>query len=203
MQSRIRTYFVSMLMWSVWPIAFGGPMEGELFGYRLGAKYTVTAETKGHFMAFLGQMVVIARRPEMPPDFGSLELITTPKTFTIANIYASAEFTEEDKAKAFESRYVDLLTTLYGPQCLALKAYLGEALKLLCSKRFVLTVHHFKPENVQEKHKVHVGLQIDNDSPAGKKMVAQFESELKQLEREGQKQRLEQALKEQKLKGLR
>jgi hypothetical protein len=202
MKSRIRTYFISMLMWSVWPVAFGEPIEGELFGYRLGAKYAVTAQTKGYFMAFLGQMVVIAERPEMPTDFESLELITTPKTFTIANIYASAEFTDEDKAKAFESRYADLLNTLYGPNCSAQKAYLGEALKLLCSKRFVLTVHHFKPESEQEKHKVHVGLQIDNDSPAGKKTVAQFGSELKQLEREGKKQRLEQALKEQKLKGL-
>jgi hypothetical protein len=177
-------------------------MEGELFGYRLGARYTVGAETKGYFMPFLGQFVVVAEKPEMPADFGTLELITTPKTFTIANIYASAEFPEEEKAKAFEARYADLLNTMYSAKCSPLKAYLEEALKLLCSKRFELTVHRFKPDKPEEKHKVHVGLKMENDGVVGKQMKAQFEIELRQLEREGKKQRLEQARQEQKLKGL-
>jgi hypothetical protein len=202
MQNEVRTFFVSMLLCGAWPAAFAGPMEGDLFGYRLGARYAVTAETRGYFMPVLGQMVVTAQRPEMPPDFEKLELITTPKTFTIANIYATAEFADEEMAKALESRYVDLLSTLYGSKCSALKAHLDEALKLLCSKRFTLTVHRFKPDKAEKKHKVHVGLQVENDSPAGKRIVAQFEAELRQLEREGKKQRLEQAMKEQKLKGL-
>lgn len=202
MQNRFRPFFVSMLLCGAWPAAFASPIEGDLFGYRLGAKYAVTAETRGYFMAFLGQMVVTAQRPEMPPDFEKLELVTTPKTFTIANIYATAEFADEEKARAFESRYADLLSTLYGSKCSPLKAYLDEALKLLCSKRFVLTVHRFKPDKAEKKHIVHVGLQIENDSPTGKQIVAQFDAELRQLEREGKKQRLEQAMKEQKLKGL-
>ena len=202
MQDKVRTLFASMLLCGAWPLAFAGPMEGELFGYRLGAKYAVTAETRGYFMAIPGQMVVTAQRPEMPPDFETLELITTPKTFTIANIYAIAEFADEEKAKSFEARYADLLSTLYGPKCLPLKSYLDEALKLLCSKRFALTVHRFKPDKAEKKHEVHVGLQIETDSPAGKQIVARFEAELRQLEREGKKQRLEQAAKEQKLKGL-
>lgn len=202
MPNCIRTLLVFVFLCGAWPSAFAGPMEGELFGYRLGAKYAVGTETKGYFMAFLGQMVIIADKPEMPADFGTLELITTPKTFTIANIYASAEFAEEEKAKAFEARYADLLSTMYSSKCSSIKAYLDEALKLLCSKRFELTVHRFKPDKPEEKNKVHVSLKFENNSRAGKQILAQFEAELKQLEREGKKQRLEQAQKEQKLKGL-
>lgn len=177
-------------------------MEGELFGYRLGAKYKVGAETKGYFSNFMGQAVLVAEKPDMPSDFAQLELIATPKTFTVANIYASAEFEDEEKAKAFESRYADLLGTMYGSKCSALKAYLDEALKLLCSKKYELSVHRFKPDKPSEKHKVHVSLKFDNGSQAGKQVLAQFDAELKQLDAEGKKQRLNEALKAQRLKGM-
>lgn len=202
MRHTLRPFLAFISLLGVWFTALAGPMEGELFGYRLGARYTVGAETQGYFMGLLGQAVVAAERPEMPSDFERLELIATPKTFTVANIYASAEFEDEEKAKAFESRYVDLLGTVYGPKCSPLKAYLDESLKLLCSKKYELTVHRFKPDKPTEKHKVHVSLKFDNDSPAGKQILAQFKAELKQLESEGKKQRLEKALKDQKLKGM-
>ena len=184
------------------PSAIAGPVEGELFGYRLGAKYPVGAETRGYFMGFMGSVVVIAEKPEMPSDFDRLELIATPKTFTVANIYAVAEFADEEKAKVFASRYADLLETLHGAKCSPLKAYLEEALKLLCGGSYELTVHQFKPDKPTEKHKVHVALRFDNDSKAGKRIVAQFGGELKQLENEGKRLRLEKAVKEQKLKGM-
>ena len=47
-----------------------------------------------------------------------------------------------------------------------------------------------------------VVLKFDNNSPAGTKMLAQFKVELHELEKEGKQQRLDQARKEQKLKGL-
>lgn len=199
---RMRSLLLVASLLGVLSTAVAGPVEGDLFGYRLSAKYPVGAETRGYFMDFMGSMVVMAEKPEMPPDFERLELITTPKTFTVANIYAVAEFADEEKAIAFTSRYADLLETLHGSKCSPLKAYLEEALKLLCGGSYELTVHRFRPDKPTEKHKVHVALKFDNDSKAGKHIVAQFGSELKQLENEGKKQRLEKALKEQKLKGM-
>ena len=189
-------------LFGVMASAIAGPLEGELFGYRLGAKYMVGEATRGYFMAFMGSMVIMAEKPEMPSDFERVELIATPKTFTIANIYAVAEFADEEKAKTFALRYADLLQTLHGGRCSPVKAYLEESLKLLCGGSFELTVNRFKPDKPSEKHKVHVALEFDNDSKAGKRIVAQFESELTQLEREGKKSRLEKALKEQRLKGM-
>lgn len=195
-----RTLVVLTSLLGALSIAVAGPLEGELFGYRLGAKYKVEAETKG-YSGFMGQAIIVADKPEMPSDFERLELITTPKTFTVINIYASAEFEGEEKAKDFESRYADLLGTMYGSKCSPLKAHLEEALKLLCSKRFELSVHRFKPDKPTEKHRVHVGLRLAGQ--AGKHIEAQFVGELEQLESEGKKARLEKALKEQKLKGMR
>ena len=202
MGDRMRSLLLVASLFGTLSSAIAGPVEGELFGYRLGAKYPIGDATRGYFMAFMGSMVVMAEKPEMPSDFERLELIATPKTFTIANIYAVAEFADEEKAKAFASRYADLLETLHGARCSPLKAYLEESLKRLCGGSFELTVHRFKPDKPSEKHKVHVALKFDNDSKAGKRIVAQFLSELKQLESEGKKSRLEKALKEQKLKGM-
>lgn len=181
--------------------ASAGATDGDLFGYRLGAKYQLTEKTQGYFM-LLGQAVLVAERPEMPADFKKVELIASPKTLTIANIYASAEFDDEAQAKEFELRYADLLDTLYGKKCQKKKAYLDEALKLVCAQKFELTVNHFKPDKADEKHKVHVGLKFDNESPEGKKVLMQFKSELEQLEREGKQQRFEKARDEHKLRGL-
>jgi len=182
-------------------LANAGPLEGDLFGYRLGAKYPVGDATRGYF-SFMGQAVLLAEKPEAPPGFDRVELVTTPKTFTIANIYATAEFEDEFKAKAFEVKYADLLGTMYGPKCAATKAWLDEALKLICSKSFELTVHRFKPDKPGEKHKVHVGLKFDNDSTSGKKVLAQFKSEFATLDTEAKRTRLDKALREQRLKGL-
>lgn len=185
-----------------WQCAIAGPLEGELFGYKVGAKYPVTAQTKGYFVSALGQAVLIAEKPEMPTEFNQLELIASPKSFSIANIYASAEFADEQMASALEAKYADLLNTMYGSKCSIAKAYLGEALKLLCSKQFELTVHKFKPSKPGEKYKVHVGLRVDNASAAGKRMEAQFAEEWSQLVQQGRKGRLEEARKGQALKGL-
>ena len=150
----------------------------------------------------MGQAVLNAEKPEMPAGFSRVEVITTPKTFTVANIYANAEFEDEVKAKGFETKYADLLRTMYGGKCPAIKAYLDEALKLLCSKTYEFTVHRFKPRRPGEMHKVIVGLKFDNDSAVGKKILQQFKSELEQFDSEAKRARLDKALREQGLKGL-
>lgn len=183
-------------------VAFAGPPEGELFGYRLGSKYSVTDNTRGYFFAIMGSIVVIADKPEKSDDFQRVELITTPKTFTIVNIYGIAEVGSEKEAKDLTTRYADLLKTLHGNKCLPEKAHLGEVLKLLCSGKYELKVSHYSPGKIGKKHKVHVGLNFSDESEAGKKLLAQFKKELNQLETEGKMHRLEQAKKEQKLRGL-
>lgn len=182
--------------------AIAGPLEGDFFGYRLGTKYPVTDSTKGYFMAPMGSMVVYADNPEKPEEFKKVELITTPKTFTIANIYGVAEVTTEKEAKMMAARYADLLQSLHGAKCRPEKAYLGEALKLLCGGQYEMTVSHYKPNKNEKNYKVHVGLKFSNDVEPGKKIMVQFKREMDELEKEGKKQRLEKAIKEQKLRGL-
>jgi hypothetical protein len=182
-------------------VAHAGPLEGELFGYRLGSKYPVGEATRGYF-SLMGQAVLNAEKAEMPTGFGRVEVITTPKSFTVANIYAKAEFEDAAKAKEFEAKYADLLRTMYGSKCPNVKAYLEEALKVHCAKAYELTVHRFKPDKAGEKHQVHVGIKFDNESPAGKKILSLFKTELDQLDSEAKRNRLDKALREQGLKGL-
>ena len=155
------------------PLAVAGPSEGDLFGYRLGSKYPVTDSTKGYFWPFMGSMVVVADKPEKSDDFKKVELIATPKTFTIANIYGVAEVATEKEAKAMAARYSDLLQTLHAAKCHSEKAYLGEALKLLCGGQYELTVSHYPPDKNEKNYKVHVGLKFSNDAEGGKRILTQ------------------------------
>lgn len=182
-------------------IAYAGPAEGELFGYRLGGRYPVNANTQGQFFG-LGSWVITAQKPTKPAEFSKVELIATPKTFTIANIYAFTEFTVESKARDLESRYADLLQTMYGDRCEPMEKFLEEAFKVLCGKKYELTVQRFKPFKPGDKHSVHVGLTLASQAPEWKAMQTQFKVELEQAEKEGKQFRLDQARKDQALKGL-
>jgi hypothetical protein len=150
----------------------------------------------------LGQAVITAEKADAPPDFTVVELITTVRTYTIVNIYGSAEFDEEAMARKFAAKYSDLLGTLYAGKCKKLKAYLEEELKMLCSQSYELTVQHFKPDGPDKKHKVQVGLKMNNESALGKRLTAQFHGELREIEAEAKRGRLNKAAEEGALKGL-
>jgi hypothetical protein len=181
--------------------AVAGPLEGDLFGYKLGTKYPVTPQSRGAFWPVLGHWVIVADRAEKPKDLGQVELIATPKTYTIANIYAKTEFADEASAEALANKYADLLQTMYGDKCKPEEKYLKEVLKLRCSD-YELSVHHFKPDKPTAKHSVHVGLTYVNGDGKWKAIQAQFKSEYEQLDKEGKQYRLDRARKDQSLKGL-
>lgn len=187
-------------------VTWAGPLDGELFGYKLGTRYPLTDKTQGRFYSALGQVMLLAEWPKKSDDFQRIELITTPKTLTIANIYGIAEFSNEAPAKAFATRYADLLSTVYADKCRVEEAFLGESLKLLCGEQFELTVSYYRGGKYaggrKEKHKVHVGLTFSNDREAGKQLLTQFKHEWEEMETEGKKYRLEQAKKMQQLRGL-
>ena len=198
---KLLRFLISILPLAPLASATAGVLEGDLFGYRLGAKYPLNQATRG-YVDVMGGLIVLAEKPEMPDDFQHVELILTPKSKTIVNIFAVAEFSAGSKAKSFASRYADLLETMHAPKCPAMHAFLDESLKRQCSGTFELTVAYYKPSNTKEKFKVHVGLKYDNSTKAGKGILAQFKSEIVQLESEGKTQRLEKALKDPKFKGL-
>ena len=181
-------------------IALAGPIEGDLFGYHLGSKYPRTDDTRGGYSSF-GDAHILSEKPEKPPAFQRVEIVATLKTLTIANIYGTAEFSDEKQAKAFAAQYVDLLSAAHGNKCRPTEAYLGESLKLVCGGQYLLTVSYYAPGS-GEKHKVQVGLTFDDESKAKKRILAQFEQERKQVEAEGKTHRLKEANKEQKLRGL-
>ncbi|CAN7641080.1 hypothetical protein LJR066_004832 [Acidovorax sp. LjRoot66] len=67
--------------------ASAGVTDGDLFGHRLGTRLATTPATMGYWSQ--GRAIIMVDKPEIPPEFEKLELPTTPKTYTIGNIYAS------------------------------------------------------------------------------------------------------------------
>jgi hypothetical protein len=187
-----------LAMFGLSMIAMAGPIEGELFGYRLGSRYPATDDTKGGQHPF-GSALILA---EKPTDFQRFEIIATPKTFTIVNIDGIAEFSDEKQAEALAAQYPDILDTAHENKCRPEKSFLGESLKRVCGGQFELRVNYFGLDKTDEKHKVHVGLTFDNMSNAKKRVDTQMDQEIKALEAEGKMPRFEQARKEQRLRGL-
>lgn len=158
-----------------------GPIEGELFGYRLGSRYPATDDTKGGHHP-LGSALILA---EKPTDFQRVEIIATPKTFTIVNIDGIAEFSDEKQAEALAAQYPHILDTVHGNKCRQEKSFLSESLKRVCGGQYELRVNYFGLDKTDEKHKVHVGLTFDNMSKAKKQINTQMDQEIKALEAEG------------------
>lgn len=192
---------VSAVLW-LCKSAFAGPPEGELFGYKLGSKYQATDSTIVKLHTLLRTITVIAENPKKSDDFQRVELIITPKTFTIANIYGIAEAVGKKEAEDIAERYADLLKTLHADKCPEEEAAPYETLSLLCEGGYELSVAKFSPDESEKKYKVHIGLKTSNESTAGKEIRTQNKREWAQLETEGKLDRLEQARKEQKLRGL-
>ncbi|MCA9423205.1 MAG: hypothetical protein KC592_19455 [Nitrospira sp.] len=191
---------VIAVLW-FWKGASAGPPEGELFGYKLGSKYPITDSTQGYF-SLMGAIVVIADKPEKSDDFRRVELITSPKTFTIANIHGIAEAVGKKEAEDIAARYADLLKTLHADKCLEEEAAPYETLSLLCGGCYELYVAQFSPRENEKEHKVYVGLRFSHECATSKEILAQMKRERAELETEGKLHRLEQARKEQKLRGL-
>lgn len=197
----MRSFVTTLLLLIGTSAAFAGPIEGEFFGYRIGSRYPVTDHTQGRLTA-MGGLEILTEKPEKPADFQWVKIIATPKTFTIANIYGIAEFSDEKEAKSLATQYADLLSAAHGDKCRPIKAYLGEGLELLCGGQYELSVRYYASDKSEQKYKVHVGLKTDSESKNGKRVQAQFKHEMEQLEAEAKAYRLDKAKKEQKLRGL-
>jgi hypothetical protein len=90
-------------------------------------------------------------------------------------------------------------------QCPPIEATIQESLRILCGGSFelaVLRVRRMPP--IVKKHTVQVSLRFDEHgrSSTGRRVDAQYHEEMKQLEREGRKPRLIDALKEQRLRDM-
>ena len=121
----IRYTILATLLLALKAPANATPLEGDMFGYRLGDRYPVSATTHGRRGVTRG-FELAAEKPTKPAGFKELGMVMTSKTYTIVNIYGTAQFASLARANAFAAKYRDLLTTLYGKSYTPLQAYVGE-----------------------------------------------------------------------------
>jgi hypothetical protein len=178
------------------------PLEGDLFGYRIGDRYPVSERTRGR-PGVMGGLELLAEKPTMPVGVKEVRMMVTSKTHTIANIYGTAEFRSLPQAKAFTAKYADLLNTLYGKECTKEEAYLRETVKLLCSGKFILSLTTSTEGKQQQVHTVTVRLTTSDASSVRDDILDRFKREDEELRAEFAKQRLDSATESKQLDGLR
>jgi hypothetical protein len=91
--------------------ASAGAREGDLFGYRLGARYPLTGQTRTGMIGFF--RYVYAERPTMPATISEVSLLTTPKSLRIATITGLRSFGSKATAWRFFNVLVPMLASHY------------------------------------------------------------------------------------------
>lgn len=182
--------------------ASAGITDGDLFGHRLGARVVTSPSTLGYWSQ--GRAIIIVDKPEIPPEFEKLELLTTPKTYTIGNIYASKSLPERTAAFALADKYKDLLPTLYREQCVRERdGFGGTVLDMRCGN-YQLSIQVFSPDrqNPNNPYTVQIGLTMARETRVGYDWQLLLDEEVDAVDKEGRQRRLEQARKDRSLRGF-
>lgn len=182
--------------------ASAGVTDGDLFGHRLGTRLATTPATMGYWSQ--GRAIIIVDKPEIPPEFEKLELLTTPKTYTIGNIYASKSLPERTAAFTLAEKYRDLLPTLYRAQCVRERdGFGGVVLDMRCGQ-YQLTIQIYSPDrqNPNGQYTVQVGLTMAKETRGGYDWQVLLDEEMDAVDKEGRQRRLEQARKDRSLRGF-
>lgn len=182
--------------------ASAGITDGDLFGHRLGARVVTSPSTLGYWSQ--GRAIIIVDKPEIPPEFEKLELLTTPKTYTIGNIYASKSLPERTAAFTLADKYKDLLPTLYREQCVRERdGFGGTVLDMRCGN-YQLSIQVFSPDrqNPNNPYTVQIGLTMARETRVGYDWQLLLDEEVDAVDKEGRQRRLEQAKKDRSLRGF-
>ena len=182
--------------------ASAGITDGDLFGHRLGARVVTSPSTLGYWSQ--GRAIIIVDKPEIPPEFEKLELLTTPKTYTIGNIYASKSLPERTAAFTLADKYKDLLPTLYREQCVRERdGFGGTVLDMRCGN-YQLSIQVFSPDrqNPNNPYTVQIGLTMARETRVGYDWQMLLDEEVDAVDKEGRQRRLEQAKKDRSLRGF-
>lgn len=187
---------------SVSTAASAAVTDGDLFGHRLGTRLATTPTTMGFWSQ--GRAVIIVDKPEIPPEFEKLELLTTPKTYTIGNIYATKSLPERTAAFTLAEKYRDLLPTLYREQCVRERdGFGGVVLDMRCGQ-YQLTIQIYSPDrqNPNGLYTVQIGLTMAKETRVGYDWQVLLDEEMDAVDKEGRQRRLEQAKKDRSLRGF-
>lgn len=182
--------------------ASAGVTDGDLFGHRLGARLATSPSTMGYWSQ--GRAVIIVDKPEIPPEFEKLELLATPKSYTIGTIYATKSLPERSAAFALAGKYRDLLPTLYAEQCARERDGSGGLILNMRCGQYQLSIQLFSPDrqNPSGPYTVQVGLTMADETRVGYDWQMLLDQERDAADKEGRQQRLEQARKDRSLRGF-
>jgi hypothetical protein len=107
-----RRGLIAVILLIVIDSARAGAREGELFGYRLGARYPLTSQTRTGMSGFF--RYVYAEHPVKPRTISEVTLLTTPKTLQIVAITGLRGFSDRATAWRFFNVFAPMLGAHYG-----------------------------------------------------------------------------------------
>jgi hypothetical protein len=156
--------------------ASAGPIEGDLFGYKLAAPYTPGEATLQRTR--VSPMVeMLVDKPEKGSEFKAIELLATPKSLLLISVHGVADFPDEAQARAFAARQAAQVNAAYGDKCPKSPSFMNDVLKLACPGGIELSVSYYPPDAARTQHKVHLGLRLSPDSEGGRRLNRLAEQE--------------------------
>jgi hypothetical protein len=108
---KLRSILSLLLLVGAIDSASAGAREGDLFGYRLGARYPFNSRTRTGMVGMF--RYVYAQNPVMPATISEVTLLTTPKSWQIAAITGLRGFSDKATAWRFFNIMAPMLASHY------------------------------------------------------------------------------------------
>ena len=150
-------------------LALAGPLEGDLFGYKLGSVY-LPGELTQQRTRVSPAVEMLIDRPDRAPEFKAVEVLATPSTLQVISVHGVADFPDDTQARAFAARQSAQVTAAYGDKCPKSTSFMNDLVKLVCPGGLELSVSYYPPDAARTQHKVHMGLRWAPDSDAGRRL---------------------------------
>ncbi len=162
--------------------------DGELFGYRLGDRYIVSADTSAFFIGLAGHdaLRVVADQAVTPDDFSEVQILCTVGSCRIGAISGIIKPASQQAAIETADRYLRLLRKLYSDWPVS-KDPNGQIVTMRKSP-YVIQVMRF-----QMPLEVRVNLKFDRDAAENKAWTAVLERESERYQVEARRRLVEDA----------
>ena len=146
--------------------ADAGSESGELFGYKIGDKYPVKANTlvkkrlsvsDGSISSYI--LEIVTESPIKPKEIHKVSVSTTVQTFTIIDIISCNEFDSYEKADDFADKYTTLLKAKYPETKNDAFLLIGEEFSTKFNNEYILTIKRYS----NGKHTVRIHFRAIGD----------------------------------------
>lgn len=150
--------------------------KGKFLSFQIGLSFVETDQITNRRTLDGGATTFLTMRPSPPLGLTRIEIIASPKSLTVGNIYASADFQIEADAMTVAESYAKALKKLYEASCQQGHSFPNprRLLLLVCDEKYEIQVAYYPPNHRKQSWVVHVGLKSSIDTLYGQSLKQLF-----------------------------